>query len=125
MTFLVEPYGMLQEGESQYAAAQYSAESAQMEAASKARMERARGRAVIGATRAAISKSGATSEGTPIMVLAESAANAELDALTTLYSGEREANLIRAGGAAARKASQYRAASSLINSGTQAAKAAG
>ena len=47
----------------------------------------------IGSIRAGVSKSGATMAGTPLAVLSESAANAEIDALNTRYSGQREAAL--------------------------------
>lgn len=45
----------------------------------------------LGAIRAGIGKSGVTSEGTPVMVMAESAMNAELDALNVAFRGAQEA----------------------------------
>lgn len=44
-----------------------------------------------GAIRAGIGKAGVTSEGTPIMVMAESAMNAELDALNIAFRGAQQA----------------------------------
>lgn len=106
--------GALQQGKAAQAAANYNAQSAEMEAQSREAAQRAQATRQLGATRAAIGKSGATSEGTPLMVLAESAANAEIDALNTRLTGQRQANLYRARGANARTQGYISAGASLL-----------
>ena len=54
--------------------------------------------------------------GTPLAVLSESASNAEIDALNTRYSGQREASLYEARGRNAKTAGYMRAGTSLLSS---------
>jgi hypothetical protein len=65
-------------------------------------------------TRTAIAKSGVTASGTPLNVLAESAANAEIDALNARYEAFNEAASLRRGGKEAQKTSYVRAGSRLL-----------
>lgn len=95
-------------------AADYNANLALAEASSKEAAQREAARRQIGSIRANIGKSGATSAGTPLMVLAESAANAEIDALNTRYGGATQSSIYRAGGADARRAGTIRAGTSLL-----------
>lgn len=104
-----------QQGKAENAAAQFNAQSAEQEAAAKADLTRSQAARQIGATRAQIGKSGATTAGTPLMVLAESAANAEIDALNATYTGQRQAALYRAGGANARSQSRTMAGTTLLS----------
>ena len=104
-----------QQGKAENAAAQFNAQSAEQEAAAKADLIRSQAARQIGATRAQIGKSGATTAGTPLMVLAESAANAEIDALNATYTGQRQAALYRAGGANARSQSRTMAGTTLLS----------
>jgi hypothetical protein len=108
--------GALSAGKAAQGSANYNAQSAEMEAASREAAQRSQAARQMGSMRAAIGKSGATSEGTPLMVLAESAANAEIDALNTRIMGQRQANLYRAQGANARKQSYIQAGTSLLSS---------
>lgn len=108
--------GTLSAGKAAQGAANYNAQSALMEAQSREAAQRAQAARQIGATRATIGKSGATSEGTPLLVLAESAANAEIDALNTRQTGERQAALYRAQGVNARRAGYIQAGTSLLSS---------
>lgn len=104
------------QGKAAQAAAEYNAASVMEEARSKESAQRAEAARRLGTIRSQIGKSGATSAGTPLMVLAESAANAEIDALNTLYTGERQANLYRAQGVNARKQGNLMAGASLLSS---------
>lgn len=83
-----------------------------------ARVEEARQRRdaqrQLGRIRSGIAKSGATSEGTPLMVLAESAANAEIDALNTRWSAENQINREALRARAAERESFYRTGTSLL-----------
>lgn len=107
--------GALSAGKAAQSAANYNAQSALIEAQSREAAQRASAARQLSATRATIGKSGATSEGTPLLVLAESAANAEIDALNTRQTGERQASLYRAQGANARKAGYIQAGTSLLS----------
>jgi hypothetical protein len=108
--------GALSAGRAAQGAANYNAQSAMIETQSRENAQRAQAARQLGATRAAIGKSGATSEGTPLLVLAESAANAEIDALNTRQTGQRQASLYRAQGANARKTGYIQAGTSLLQS---------
>lgn len=102
-------------GKAEAAAAEFNARNAQMEAQSRESAQRAESERRLGTIRAQIGKSGATSAGTPLMVLAESAANAEIDALNTRYTGMRESALYRAQGANAKRQGNIAAGTSLLS----------
>lgn len=103
------------QGKAAQAAANYNAESAMMEARSRESAQRAASARQLATIRSRIGKSGATSEGTPMMVLAESAANAEIDALNTVITGQRQASIYRAQGTNARRQGNISAGSSLLS----------
>lgn len=102
-------------GKAEQAAANFNAQSAQMEAQSRETAQRAESQRRLGTIRAQIGKSGATSAGTPLMVLAESAANAEIDALNTRFTGMRESALYRAQGTNAKRQGNLQAGASLLS----------
>ncbi len=106
--------GALGQGQASGAAADYNARLAQDEATSKEAAQRADAQRRLSTIRSQIGKSGATSAGTPLLVLADSAANAEIDALNTRYGGTAQSALYRAGGADARRAGTIRAGTSLL-----------
>ena len=108
--------GAIQGGKAEASSAQFNADSARQEAASREAAQRTAAHRQLGAIRAGVSKSGATMEGTPLAVLSESAANAEIDALNTRYSGQREAALYEARGRNAKTAGYMRAGTSLLSS---------
>ena len=108
--------GAIQGGKAEASSAQFNADSARQEAASREAAQRSAAQRQLGSIRAGVSKSGATMEGTPLAVLSESAANAEIDALNTRYSGQREAALYEARGKNARTAGYMRAGTSLLSS---------
>jgi len=106
--------GAIQGGKAENSAAQFNADSARMEAQARETAQRTAAQRQLGSIRAGVSKSGATMEGTPLAVLSESAANAEIDALNTRYSGQREAALYEARGRNAKTAGYVRAGTSLL-----------
>jgi hypothetical protein len=106
--------GAIRAGQAASMAGQYNAESARMEGAVREAAQRQQASRQIGAIRAGISKSGATAEGTPLMVLAESAANAEIDALNTRFTAGREATLSTMRGQEGRRAAYWSAGTSLL-----------
>ena len=108
--------GAIQGGKAENSAAQFNADSARMEAQARETAQRTAAQRQLGSIRAGVSKSGATMEGTPLAVLSESAANAEIDALNTRYSGQREAALYESRGRNAKTAGYMRAGTSLLSS---------
>jgi hypothetical protein len=106
--------GALRAGQAGQQAAAYNAESARMEGAMREAAQRQQAGRQLSSIRAGISKSGARIEGTPLMVLAESAANAEIDALNTRFSADREIGLQRMRGQEARRAAYWNAGTSLL-----------
>lgn len=104
------------QGKAAEAAANYNAQSAQIEAQSKMNAQRAEADRRLGTIRSQVGKSGAAMEGTPLMVLAESAANAEIDILNTQYTADRQSSLYRAQGVNARKQGNLMAGASLLSS---------
>ena len=106
----------IQSGKAEAKAAQYNADTARAEAQSRETAQRTAAQRQLGSIRAGVSKSGATMAGTPLAVLSESAANAEIDALNTRYSGQREASLYEARGRNAKTAGYLRAGTSLLSS---------
>lgn len=111
---VVSTYGAIQQGKAAQGAADYNAQSALLEGQSRENAQRASASRDQARIRANIGKSGATTAGTPLMVLAESAANAEIDALNTRYTAERQADVYRAGGANARRQGNIMAGTSLL-----------
>ena len=111
---VVGAVGAIQGGRAEARSAQFNADSARQEAASREAAQRTAAQRQLGSIRAGVSKSGATMEGTPLAVLSESAANAEIDALNTRYSGQREAALYESRGRNARTAGYLRAGTSLL-----------
>lgn len=111
---VVSAVGSMQQGKAAQQAGEYNAQSALIEGQSREAAQRAAAERNMGTIRANIGKSGATGAGTPLMVLAESAANAEIDALNTRYTAQRQAGVYRAGGANARKQGNIMAGTSLL-----------
>lgn len=107
--------GAVSQGGAQADASNYNAAAARADAASKEAAQRTQAQRQLGNIRANIGKSGATSAGTPLMVLAESASNAEIDALNTRRTGIIESGLYTAQGKNARRAGNLRAGTSLLS----------
>lgn len=103
------------QGKAAQQAANYNAEAAKMEAASRAGIQREQARRQLGTIRSQIGKSGATSAGTPLTVLADSAAAAEADALNTELTGARQSSIYRAQGANARMQGRIGAGATLLS----------
>lgn len=108
-----------QQGKAEASAAEFNARSAEQDAASREGLIRQEAQRRMGTIRSQIGKSGATSAGTPLLVLAESAANAEIDALNAQYTGQRQAALYRAGGANAKSQARTMAGATLLSSASK------
>ena len=108
--------GDLKEGAAARSAAEGSARRTIFDAYSAEELFRRRVDRQQSTTRTAIAKSGITASGTPLNVLAESAANAEIDALNSRYEAFNEAASLRRAGKEAQKASYIKAGSRLLSS---------
>lgn len=125
---LVSAFGQFESGQASEQAYEFNAKIAEQNAAQtrlasaqEERMSRIQARKEIGSMRAAYGASGVTMEGSPMEVLAESVAMAELDALNIRHAGEMrargyqmEAASSRFSGASARTAARIGAVSSLM-----------
>jgi len=129
-------YGELQKGYANANAAEFNAAVARQNAdltlqqtIEQERRTRLQSRKAIGQLKTAYSASGVTQEGSALDVLQESAANAELDALTVRHAGEvrrvgflNEATLQDYAARASIKAGKINAAASLLRSGIEGGK---
>lgn len=107
--------GAIKAGQASNQAATYNADTARAEAQVEENRRRAEASRQMGTLRASIAKSGATSEGTPLLAITESAANAEIDALNAQWSGGRQAQAMLMRGKAAQTESYFRAGTSLMS----------
>jgi hypothetical protein len=128
--------GSMQQGSAAKKAAKYNSKMLEARAVDviaqskeEERRQRVIGRKQLGDIRASYAASGVTTEGSPLDILEESAASAELDALTIRRNGERqamafrnEAKLERMQGRASYNAGQIGAAATLLNAGAMAYK---
>ncbi len=116
---IISTIGQIKSANASADAAEYNANLAKMEAsAEEARRRRESGK-VMGKMRAGRAKSGVTTEGTPLMVLAESAEMAELDALNARWSGETQSDLYRRKASATRSAIPYTVGATLLGGYSQ------
>lgn len=128
---VIQAGGALRQGEARYQAAEFNARVAEdnariakLQSAEEERRLRVQSRKELGRARASISASGVQLEGSPLEVLQESAANAELDALAIRHRGDltqqafrREAAIERFRGQNARLNSRFQAAGLLLGAG--------
>ena len=111
---------MSMSGQQQSAAASsqaslYNASMVQAKAKSEQEYLRRDAAANMGQIHAARAKSGVTIEGTPLLVLGESAANAEIDALNTQWSANTTSELYKMQAGAATTAGNIGAGTSLLS----------
>ena len=102
-------------------AAEYNADVTRKEAAAEEARRRRESQRQLGAIKAGRAKSGVTMEGTPLMVLEESAELAEIDALSAGWSGQASAKLDEQRARSARKAIPYAMGASLLSGVSSAA----
>ena len=114
--------GSIQSGNAQARAAEYNAQAAQNQAAAQEAQQRRQAARVMASGRANAAASGIEMDGSPLEVMADSAANAELDALTIRYGGQVRADQERMRGSMARQAGYMGAASSLLMGMGQASR---
>ena len=132
---VVNAFGQIQQGKAQQkwgsynaAVAERDAETARLNAEYEAGVQRKETQKLLGRQRALYGKSGVTLEGSPLLLMAETAAEGELDALMIERGGKMraqgyrsEATLSRMKGSAAKRAGYYGAGSTLLTGAGQAA----
>lgn len=111
---LMSAVGALQAGANADRVGQYNAAAAQQQAAADEATQRRRANALLGQARANAGASGIELSGSPLEVIANSAAEAELDALNIRYGGQVRAERSRIEGSVARSQSYTTAASNLL-----------
>ena len=111
---VISAIGQIKSGQAQAQAAEYNANLAKMEAKAEEARRRRESSQVMGKMRAGRAKSGVTAEGTPLLVLAESAEMAELDALNARWSGETQSDMYRRKASSARSAIPYTVGATLL-----------
>jgi hypothetical protein len=101
------------------AMAEEEAQRARQTAAVEEQRNRDQSRRIISAQRAAYGASGVVSEeGSPLLALADSASEAELDALTIRYSGATQARRLQAQAASDRASASGARMQGLVGAGT-------
>lgn len=95
--------------------AKFNAETQRQQGLAQERQSRSASGRQIRSIRAQIAKSGVAFEGTPTMVLAESAANAEIDALNARWTSQRQEAITRFEGESIQKAKRLQATGTLIS----------
>lgn len=110
------------QGQAAAEASKFNAETQRMQGASAEVASRSQASRQIRSIRAGISKSGVTFEGTPTMVLADSAANAEIDALNARWNAARKSSITEFEGRAAQQTARLQAGASLLQGAASAAK---
>jgi hypothetical protein len=99
--------------------ADYNAKLAETRGQQQASLVRSQGERQLSAIRSRIGKSGAAMAGTPLMVMAESAADVEIDALNQMWSANQQASMERAQGRATQREMSYRAGTSLLTTASR------
>ena len=111
--------GAAQQADAQAQSAAYNAQMARNEAQAEEARRRREAARQMGEMRTGIAKSGVAMEGTPLMVLAQSAEEAEIDALTARWQGKTSSDLYTAQAKSAKAAIPYAVGSSLLSGAAQ------
>lgn len=111
---LFSAMGAAKAGKAQAQAAEYNASVSAMEGRAEEARRRRESSKVMGKIRSGRAKSGVTAEGTPLMVQAESAEMAELDALNARWSGQTQSDMHKRQASSARSAIPYTVGATLL-----------
>ena len=103
-----------QQGQAIAEAAKFNAETQRQQGLAVERQTRSQAQRQIRSIRTGIAKSGVTFEGTPTMVLAESAANAEIDALNARWTAQRQTAITEFEGRSGQQAARLQAGVSAL-----------
>ena len=119
---LFSAMGAAKAGQAQVQAAEYNASVSTMEANAEEARRRRESNKTMGKMRAGRAKSGVTAEGSPLMVMAESAEMAELDALNARWSGQTQSDVYKRQASSTRGAIPYTVGASLLGGYAQYTK---
>lgn len=111
--------GAAQSADAEYASAMYNSELSKQEAAAEESRRRRESSRQLASIRAGRAKSGVTGEGSPLLVLAESAEQAELDALNARWQGTQSSQLYEMRAKSAAKSKKYAVGSELLSGVSQ------
>ena len=106
--------GQIQQGRAEKKAADFNALVSEERGKQQERLIRRNTKRQLGKIRASVAKSGVRMEGSPLEVLAESAANAEVDALNARYNARIQAQVQRDTGKVRERQARYKAGASLL-----------
>ena len=118
---VMQAQGQKKQYEAEARSAEYNAAVTRQEANAEEARRRRESQRQLGAIKAGRAKSGVTMEGTPLLVLEESAELAEIDALSAQWSGQASAKLDEQRARSARKAIPYAVGASLLSGVSSAA----
>jgi hypothetical protein len=110
----LEASALYAQGQAAAEIAKFNAETQRQQGLAVERQTRAQSKRQIRSIRTGIAKSGVTFEGTPTMVLAESAANAEIDALNARWTAQRQTAITEFEGRSRQQAARLQAGAALI-----------
>jgi hypothetical protein len=110
----ISAVGQIKSGNAAEGAAEFNANIALEDAAIKEKQQRYTDQRTLSSGRAIVGASGVQMSGSPLDVMAESARQAELDALIIRRGGQLEAESTRLAGKQQKQASRYSAASTIL-----------
>lgn len=125
---IMSAFGAYSSGQAQQQQSNYNAQVERQQAMADEAAQRRRSSAILSQSRANIGASGVEIAGSPLEVMAQSAADAELDALTIRYGGEMRAQQAEYQGRVARASGNTSAATNLLmglSSATRGVRASG
>lgn len=112
---VVSAAGSISAGNAQKKAAQQNAALARMQAEEDARRSRRQSNALMGRQRAVVAASGTTMEGSPLLIVQDTAAEAETEIRHILRGGAARASAYQQAGGAAAQAGLIDAGSTLLS----------
>lgn len=121
----LKAYGAKREGDRAKKIADYNAELERRRGEQRALAIRRKGVRVKGRQASLIGKSGVQMQGSPLEVMAETAANVELDAIHTVLDAQATSRLDEKQGEAQKKASRVRAGAAILSGVSSAGSALG
>lgn len=112
---VVSAAGSISAGKAQKKAAQQNAALARMQAEEDARRARRQSDALMGRQRAVVGASGTSMEGSPLLIVQDTAREAEIEVRHILRGGAARASAYQQAGAAAARSSYIDAGSTLLS----------
>lgn len=115
MSSFVSAYGQKRSGDAAKKAADFNAALELRRGRERAKAVRRKGKRIKGTQRSLIGKSGVQMQGSPLEVMAETAALVELDAINIMRDSQATAHLEKKRGKALKKTSRLQAGASVLS----------